>query len=251
MEYMEGIDRDGMEGHAMVHNTMIAHGRGSDFVDIHLYRVGFVRPDAQVGKEVSLTFEIKDLNGNPVSDLEVVHDKIMHVILVRSDLKHFDHIHPEMKEAGTFSVPYIFSASGSYRIWIDFTVDGMQHIVDFDINVPGSVETKEKDMLQGLHVNMISPTEIISGEEVELIFNVTGANNNPVSITEKFLAATAHLIEIDETLEEFGHNHDESLDNNNIISFKQTFEKSGQHRLWVQFSNNGQERIASFEVIVS
>ena len=77
--------------------------------------------------------------------MDIVHDKIMHVVLVRDDLKHFEHVHPEAAGQGVFSVPFNFTASGTYRIWIDFTIDGMQHIVDFDINILGNSEAEEKN----------------------------------------------------------------------------------------------------------
>ena len=250
----EFVETDSKENgmYTMVHNAMTAHAGTSDSVIVHMYKVGFVRPDAQPEKESLLTFTINEINsGKPVSNLEITHDKIMHVVLVRNDLKHFDHIHPGMAESGKFVVPYILSASGTYRIWIDFTIDGMQHIIDFDIDVLGNVDAEEKDTLKGIKVDLKLPKKIMAGEEVELKFNVTDNNGNAVPITEKFLGATAHLIEIDGTLEEFGHNHDEEFDNDNIISFKQKFIKSGKHKLWVQFSKDGETKTANFELIVS
>ncbi len=245
-EYKEFIT----DGHVMEHNAMIAHAGNKDSVDIHFYRVIFVRPDAQSGKESELTFTINELDsGKAVSDLEIVHDKIMHVVLVRNNLRYFDHIHPQMISEGRFSVPYTFSVPGTYRIWIDFTIDGMQHIIDFDLDVSGSVQLEEQNMLNGLNVVMDAPKEITAGKETELTFTVTDAGK-PVPITEKFLAANAHLIAIDETLQEFGHNHDEDFDKDNVISFMHKFTKSGKHKLWVQFIANGKETTAGFDLTV-
>ncbi|MBI2655818.1 hypothetical protein HYX06_05360 [Candidatus Woesearchaeota archaeon] len=237
--------------HSMQHMAMTAHAGTRSSVDIHMYKVGFIRPDAQLGKEGLLKFTINDIQfKKPVSDLEIVHDKIMHVVLVRNDLKHFDHVHTEMTEPGVFSVPYKFSSSGTYRIWVDFTINGMQHIVDFDINVPGSVELGEKDMLDGLKVNFISSKEIAAGKETELKFEIFDKSNKPAPITEKFLAANAHLIAIDEALEEFNHNHDENFDEDNELIFSHTFTESGKYRLWVQFLAEGKVRTAGFDIVV-
>lgn len=239
-----------IEGHVMGHNAMTAHAGNKDSVDTHLYRIGFVRPDAQSGKESTLTFTINEIiSDKPVPDLEIVHDKIMHVVLVRNDLKYFDHIHPVVTSAGKFSVPYMFSAPGIYRIWIDFTIDGMQHIVDFDLGISGSVQLEEKDMLNSLKVVMDAPKEITAGKETDLTFTVTDAGK-PVPITEKFLAANAHLIAIDETLNDFSHNHDEKFDKDNVISFVHKFTKSGRHKLWVQFIANSKETTAGFDLTV-
>ena len=237
--------------HSMQHMAMTAHGGTRSSVDIHMYKVGFIRPDVQPVKEGLLRFTINDIQfKNPISDIEIVHDKIMHVVIVRNDLKHFDHIHPEAIEPGVFAVPYTFSSSGIYRIWIDFTIDGMQHIVDFEINVPSNVEVEEKSNLDEIEVNANLPKEITAGKETELKFEIFDNDNKPVPITEKFLAANAHLIAIDEALEEFNHNHDENFDKDNKLIFKHTFTKSGKYRLWAQFSVEGKVKTASFDIEV-
>ncbi|MBI2654077.1 hypothetical protein HYX02_04665 [Candidatus Woesearchaeota archaeon] len=236
---------------SMQHMAMTAHAGTRNSVDIHLYKVGFIRPDVQPGKEALLKFTINDIQSKkPVSNLEVIHDKIMHIVLVRDDLKHFDHVHPKMVESGGFAVPYEFLASGLYRIWIDFTIDGMQHIVDFDINVPGDVESEEKNLLDGIKVNFLTPNEIFADKEIELKFEIFDKNNKPVPITEKFLAADAHLISIDKSLEEFEHNHDEKFDKDNKISFIHAFEKAGKHKIWIQFSVGGRTKTANSDVAV-
>ncbi|MBI4452402.1 hypothetical protein HY637_03160 [Candidatus Woesearchaeota archaeon] len=236
---------------SMQHMAMTAHAGTRSSVDVHMYKVGFIKPDVQPGKEAVLKFTINELQSKkPVLDLDIVHDKIMHVVLVRNDLKHFEHIHPEASGAGVFSAPFNFTASGAYRIWIDFTINGMQHIVDFDINIPGNAEAEEKYTLGGLKVNFISSKEIAAEKEAELKFEIFDSNNKPVPITEKFLVANAHLMAIDEALEGFNHNHDENFDKDNKIAFKHKFTKPGKYKLWVQFSAERKVRTASFDVVV-
>jgi hypothetical protein len=236
---------------SMQHMAMTAHAGARSSVDVHTYKVGFIRPDTRQGEEALLKFAISELQSKkPISDLEIVHDKIMHVVLVRGDLKYFGHVHPEMIEPGIFAVSYNFPASGLYRIWIDFTRDGIQHIIDFDINVQGNAEMQEKEALEGVNVKFISPDKIIANQESELKFEIFDKNNKPLPIVEKFLAANAHLISIDEALEEFEHNHDEIFDKDNKISFMHTFSKSGKHRIWIQFSKDGKTKTASFDINV-
>ena len=249
---MTGImENMGSEMHSMQHMAMTAHAGTRSSADAHMYKIGLIRPDVQPGKEAMLKFTINYIQSKkPIDDLDIVHDKIMHAVLVRDDLKHFEHIHPQASGQGVYNVPFNFTASGFYRIWLDFTIEGMQHIVDFDINVPGNVESEEKNMLDGLKVNFISSKEIAAGKETELKFEIFDNNNKPVSITEKFLAASAHLIAIDGALEEFNHNHDENFDKDNKLIFRNTFTKSGRYRLWVQFSAEGKVRAASFDIVV-
>ncbi len=234
---------------AMIHEAMTAHVGYENSTNIHTYKVGFIRPESEALKEATLTFTINELDsGNPVSNIEIAHDKIMHVVLVRNDLKYFDHIHTQQANPGIFSVPYVFSAPGSYRVWIDFTINGMQHIVDFDLNVSGSPKS-EPERLYGINVMMNLSDAITIGEASKISFIVT-ESGNPVAIIEKFLAANAHMIVIDEGLEEFGHAHDEQFDRDNILAFEHNFIKSGLHKIWVQFSVNGTDRTAEFAVNV-
>ena len=234
------------------HNAMTAHARKNDYVEVHKYSVQFMSRDMKTESDAGLTFTIKNIeSGEPVSNLEIVHDKIMHVVLVRKDMVYFDHIHPLQKEIGTFFVPYSFYASGDYRIWIDFTIEGMQHIVDFDTSVSGTSEATQEDRLKNLNVKIKTLDKIKIGEPTRLEFIVTDYDNNPVLIKEKFLAANAHIIIIDKSLDEFGHTHDEKFDEDNILSFEYIFQKNGMHKLWVQFSVDGITRTGEFEIMVN
>jgi hypothetical protein len=190
--------------------VMRAHGGNQDAVGVHTYNVAFIRD--KVTTDAALVFELSDLNsGEPISDLEIMHDKIIHLALVRNDLKHFDHVHPEEVRPGVYSVPYIFSAPGKYRLWIDFTKGGMQHIVDFDVGVTGLPQSTEPDRLSGLKVTMRPVGEVRVSKAVKTDFDVRSADGSKVPITEKFLSANAHLIEVDESLDEFEHAHDVRL----------------------------------------
>lgn len=240
-------DHQGM----MNHMAMEAHAGDRESVGIHTYRVHFERPAEAVGEQTKLKFKITELySEKAIENFEIMHEKIMHVVLVRDDLRYFDHVHPEVPSPGIFEIPYKFLASGKYRIWTDFSIDGMAHIVDFDFEVKGEKAEPEKDNLKEIKVKMETIPEIKTGKEYDLKFTVLDSENKPVNIDQKFLAATAHLIDIDQSLEEFSHNHDDNFDNDNAISFTHQFKKSGKHKLWVQFLANGEAKTAPFEVEV-
>lgn len=60
-----------------------------------------------------LRFQILGPDGAPVIGYETEHDKQLHLILVRRDLDQFQHVHPVLDPAGTWSVPVDLSAAGS------------------------------------------------------------------------------------------------------------------------------------------
>ncbi len=240
-EHMESMQHMSMKMHA---------GKESSLEVMNDVTITFERPKAETGKETPLKFVLTK-EGKPMADLQIMHDKLMHIILVRKGLKHFDHIHPEQTAPGTFIVPYSFSAAGEYRVWADFTFDNMQHIIDFDMSVTGKQEAQEMDKLYGLKVEMNKSEKIVQGNPVRLIFTATDEKGMAVPITEKFLAADGHLVIIDETLDEFEHSHDETGDKDNILLFEYTPENAGKHKAWVQFKIAGTDRIAEFEFTVS
>ncbi|MFS0593189.1 hypothetical protein AB1L05_16505 [Cytobacillus horneckiae] len=49
-----------------------------------------------------ITIELKDKN-NHFPELEVSHEKLMHLIVVSSDLKEYHHLHPEDQHEGGYS----------------------------------------------------------------------------------------------------------------------------------------------------
>ena len=239
-----------MEG--MQHGAVMkVHAGKYNSVDAHLYTVKFNQHAAKTGQETTLEFKITEKDSQkPITELEISHEKPMHVVLVRNDLKHFDHVHPVLK-GNSWVVQYTFNAAGEYRIWIDFTKDKIQHIVDFDLSVSGKQEVEEQGRLNGLQVKMITPEKITPNINVKLDFVVSDTAENPVPITEKFLAANAHIITIDESLQEFEHTHDMNFDNDNVLSFIQSFSKLGRYKAWVQFSVDGKVRTAPFTFVVS
>lgn len=231
-EQMEGM----MHGEAMK-----AHAGMKGSVEVHTFIVLFDHPPLVAGRGAELSFTLRDSStGNAVTDVEIMHERPMHVILVRDDLKHFDHIHPQ-QDGERWVVPYTFTAGGHYRIWIDF-MKKMQHVVDFDVDVTGP-DAGEPDRLQGLRVEMERKGKIFQ-------FVVKDADNSSVPVTDSFLGAAAHLVTIDSTLEDFGHAHDDQMDGDSLFMFTPTFSRPGLHAAWVQFSVDGQERTAAFSFSV-
>jgi len=91
-----------------------------------------------------LRFQILGPDGAPVIGYETEHDKQLHLILVRRDLDQFQHVHPVLDPAGTWSVPVDLSAAGEYRVFADFTPTGHDGglVLGADLAVPGSYEPR-------------------------------------------------------------------------------------------------------------
>ena len=63
-----------------------------------------------------LRFRIATSAGDTVTQFAVKHDKRMHVVVVRSDLTGYQHLHPTLGPDGVWSVPLTLNAPGTWRV---------------------------------------------------------------------------------------------------------------------------------------
>ena len=71
------------------------------------YALSAVRAPGAPDNRATLSFTIAGPSGTPLLDYATVHDKQLHLIVVRSDGQHFAHVHPVLDQAtGIWSVSY-------------------------------------------------------------------------------------------------------------------------------------------------
>ena len=68
--------------------------------------VQFDPPTPQAGKPTKLSLIITEQKvGEPIKQFDVIHDKLLHLIIVNSeDLSYFAHIHPKLDKETVFSI---------------------------------------------------------------------------------------------------------------------------------------------------
>ena len=72
-----------------------------------------------------------------MTEFDELHERRMHLIVVRRDGGGFQHLHPEIDEAGTWTTAIELPEAGVYRAFADFSVDGEQHTLASDLFVSG------------------------------------------------------------------------------------------------------------------
>ena len=98
-------------------------GRRS-FSEVRPYRLEVLaRPSPPVsGGETELELRVR-LENSPdlreVTDFDLVHERPMHLFLVRRDLGYFAHEHPELVAPGVFRLRHRFLAPGDWRLFAD------------------------------------------------------------------------------------------------------------------------------------
>ena len=96
--------------------------------------------ELSAGRPSAFRFRVLDGRERPVTDFEVEHERPLHVIAVRRDLRHYRHVHPWLTDGGTWEVALELPEPGVYRVFADFNRSGDSHTLGIDVSVPGRLE---------------------------------------------------------------------------------------------------------------
>jgi len=225
----------------------------------------------QAGKPTSLSLVVTEQKvGEPIKQFDIIHDKLMHLIIVNSeDLSHFAHIHPKLdKETGIFHIAHTLAKAGKYKMWIDVKpTGGMQILTAFAFNVEGqpvhtpanirSDKTFVKEVVadgQSYQVTLDFQRENLGvGRDTKMTFEIRDANGKPINNMEPLMAAGGHCVIIGADGHEFLHVHPAeevediaSWRGGPSVSFLANFPKPGLYRAWGQFQHEGRLLTADF-----
>jgi hypothetical protein len=253
--YTQGNDKQQQEHHSH-HQSGNQTSSSPGNYNVNL-RFDPITPEA--GRLSTLVLSITDQKlGDPIKEFELVHDKLMHVIIVAEDLSYFAHIHPTRTDDATFTISHTFPESGKYKLWVDFKPkEGDQTLTAFKFNVTGQpVHSPEALMHDGEYakrsldgqyqITLKIPDKIVAQNDVDVTFNISDISGRPITTLEPLMAAGGHSVIISSDLTEFLHVHPtEDVDGNwrggPNVSFKTSFPRPGLFKAWGQFQH--QERV--------
>ena len=230
-----------------------------------------ISPAQLVRREArELRFSINDAGGLPVTNFDELHERRVHLIVVRRDGAQFRHLHPEMDDAGTWSVPVKFTEPGVYRAFADFSVDGEQHTLANHLFVSGG-EFEAQPFPPPSPVYETNGYEVrlqaddpLAGEPTSLTFSVS-RSGQAVHDLAPYLGAKGHLVALREGDLAFLHVHPEEAEGEHghgdvaghgegagaeEIAFAANFPTPGHYRLYLQFKDQGVVQTAQFTVVV-
>jgi hypothetical protein len=219
----------------------------------------------EAGRKTVLTISIAEKPGTPVRDFELVHDKLMHLIIVGEDLSYFAHIHPTLAGTdGNFTINHVFPESGTYKLWVDFKPKGgKQTLVTFLADVKGlPIHSPRMPVYNGIYITESSdrnyrislklPQEkILARRDTDIVFSISDASGNPITDLEPLMGAGGHSVIISSDLQEFLHVHptdevDPNWKGGPHISFITSFPKPGLYKAWGQFQHKDKIIMADF-----
>lgn len=235
------------------------------------------------GESIPVAFLFTDPETEqPITRLDVTHERVLHVLLASDDLVTFAHLHPEdfpdglrYESEGQRHVFLTFPHPGKYAIAIDYAIAGESHEQVFPVIVPGDVPplvpldfTREQTVGQ-YRVTLDAPATIRAGSATRLEFTVT---RDGVAVTdlEPYLGEAMHLFFINDALNRSAHLHpggshpaDEDVGrgaqedatgtemSGPAIPFRATFPDPGAYALYAQFQHAGEVVPVVFHIQVA
>jgi hypothetical protein len=248
-----GFGKDAMpsagHGEPMIEAVPGSDGLRSELADVTLLPVP---RQFTAGGTATWRFMLTDCKGNALHDFEPENGKRLHLIVVRSDLTGYQHLHPTLADDGTWSVRFATPRAGRYRAIADFVIDGRRYVVGTTLTVPGTSadapipEPSLRASADGYDVELQRPAQLVAGAEAQLTFRVT-RRGRPVRDLQPYLGAYGHLVALHAPDISYSHVHPDGTDRSGgAITFDTELHRRGSHRLFLQFQTGGRVHTVAF-----
>lgn len=221
--------------------------------DVHLSQEVY-RPGA-----ISMPFKIFGSNGKfyTPEDLEIVHEKPLHVLLVRRDLQVYQHVHPTY-ERGFWTVRTTIQEPGDYMAYLDFTSKKDGHQIwrlPFRVNgtwkeSPPAPMSELKVVKDKIETELFFTRLLKVGEETRVRFVLKQEGKEYMNL-QPYLGAFGHLVILEHGKpERYLHVHPltETQPKDGAVEFMTTFPTPGKYTLFAEFNINGKVTLFPFTV---
>jgi hypothetical protein len=203
--------------------------------------------DVQAGVKTGLGIAFDD-DGKRLTDFDVVHERPLHLIVVHSDLRVFDHVHPTLQPDGTFQIEMAFARPGTYFVYADIKPEGMEAmtvhgslVVGGSGSAPGAwvvdrlprVDERtqtDRDLVAALSLGTVPVGDVV------LPFAITDRTGAPVDDLEQYLGALGHVVIVSADGKRYVHVHPEK---SYTPKFVASFDAPGTYHAWLQVQRGG------------
>ncbi|MGW5435967.1 hypothetical protein [Nocardia asteroides] len=225
------------------------------------YTLALDKPNTTTAASAPVSFRILGADGKPVTKYTTSHDKDLHLIVVRRDMAGFQHVHPVLDPAGTWSVPLNLSRAGDYRVFADFTPAGGSNLtLGADLRVAGNYDVQAlpapaATARVGEYTVALNGT-VAPGAASKVTLSVS-RDGTPVTDLQPYLGAYGHLVALRAADLAYLHVHPEGAPGDGVtaagpgIDFVVNAPSAGDYRLFLDFQHQGVVRTAEFTVNVA
>jgi hypothetical protein len=223
-----------------------------DQVEYHLTLTTRPTP-IRAGQPAEFQFLVEDpWKHRPVTNFQVVHEKLFHMFLISADLEYFVHDHPVLGDGGLFTYKTSLPRPGLYRVLGDFYPDGATpQLIAKSLYVPGGsmrmpalARDYSSKRSTNAEVELHTVPEVpIAGQNTQIHIRV-----NPGAGLEKYLGAWSHMLAASDDLIDLTHTHPFIADGSPNVQFNITFARPRPYRVWVQLQREGVVNTAHFDI---
>lgn len=202
----------------------------------------------QAGSPTKLVLQIPDDDGAPIKTFDVLHEKLVHLIVVREGLDEFAHLHPEVDASGMITIEFSFPKSGKYRLYADHQPQGKSPgLATGELVVAGDdgpAVALVPDAASEVTVGEIKAHVAITpgDQETSVRFHLVDAAGQAVGDLQPYLGAMGHLVIISANGREYVHAHplsEAKTAPDGAVEFAAHFPKPGIYKAWGQFQRGG------------
>lgn len=244
----------GADGHAHSHEA------GPATIQSRVRSLG----ELKTGVESEMRLTLQDSNGKPVSlaDLVEVHTRKIHLLIVDSSLKDYQHIHPDAVDGpGEYAFRFTPVGSGNYVVFSDLhpVKTNRQEYSTASFEVPGvnrAADTTENVIANagGFVFTLNAGTDPLrAGEAFPFAVSVTNADGTPFAKLEPVMGAFAHAVAFNETRKHVLHIHPlgreperDSERGGPMLEFNASVPEPGYWKLYIQVQVGGKDVFAAF-----
>ncbi|MCX7410413.1 MAG: hypothetical protein NTZ32_20245 [Planctomycetales bacterium] len=198
------------------------------------------------GVSTNLVFHL-ERDGKTLSEFELLHERVMHFIVVRDALDEFQHLHPTVTDYGLASVEIAFPTAGTYWLFVDCQAKGeaqqtVRHELRLAGDAPAAPELKANVPVVVTVGETKSEVSVQRGEGEWLVtYAHRDLDDKSVTDLEPYLGAMGHLVVIGAGTGEYVHAHAETQSApDGRVKFAAHIARPGIYKAWGQFQRQGQ-----------
>jgi hypothetical protein len=246
--------------------------------DVRDYRLDFrtIPSVVTAGQKATLRFRVSHPGFDAtIEKFEVVHDKQYHLFVISQNMEYFQHLHPEQRPDGTWTIDVTLPKAGYYKVLSDFLpAGGSTQFIARPLVTAGYTgdltadsahlvpDATHRHSVEDITAEVsLDPPSFVAGLYGHLNFHLTDTTTGrPVTDLQTYLGAFGHTLIMSEDMADYVHSHPidlsvsdengpkqfmlpvgvdpETLHGGPDVTFEGLMPKPGLYRAWTQFRRN-------------
>jgi hypothetical protein len=206
------------------------------------------------GTPADFRFKVLGPGRQAVTEYRPLHERELHLIVVRRDLATFSHLHPTRERDGTWHIELTLPSPGPYRAFADLAPrDGPEMTLSVDLTAPGGWAQQQlpapSRRARAGEYQVDLRGELVAGVHSEITFGVS-RDGRGVEL-EPYLGALGHLVALRASDLAYLHVHPLEQASSEAVPFGVEVPTPGAYGLFLQFQHEQRVHTAAFTIQAS